>query len=301
MNLPRSKMDKEIIDKYVKAGKIAVEAINYGKSIIKPGAPVLEVLDKIELKIQELGGKLAFPAQISLNEVAAHCCSDLNDKNILKDQVVKLDVGVHIDGYIADTAITIDLSGKYSELLKANKEALEAALKIVKPGTSLSEIGRTIHEIITGYGFSPVRNLSGHGLGHYNIHTKPSVPNFDNKNQNKLEEGMVIAIEPFASTGSGVVQESSPATVFTLKNDSGARDPITRNVLLEIKTYKGLPFAKRWLERKFGVPKTNFALKQLITKGCLEEHPPLVDKGGIVSQAEHSVIVLDKPIVFTRG
>ena len=301
MKPPLSKMDKEIIEKYVKAGKIVSEAITYGKSLIKPGASVLDVLDKVELKIHELGGKPAFPAQISLNDVAAHSCPNIDDKVILKDQVVKLDVGVHIDGYIADTAITIDLSGKYSELLKANKEALEAALKIVKPGTSLSEIGRTIHEIITGYGFSPVRNLSGHGLGHYNIHTKPSVPNFDNKNQNKLEEGMVIAIEPFASTGSGIVQESSPATVFTLRNDSGVRDPITRNILLEIKTYKGLPFAKRWLERKFGVPKTNFALRQLITKGCLEEHPPLVDKGGIVSQAEHSVIVLDKPIVFTRG
>ena len=301
MNLPRSKMDKEIIDKYVKAGKIVVEAINYGKSIIKPGAPVLEVLDKIELKIQELGGKLAFPAQISLNEVAAHYCSDLNDKNILKDQVVKVDVGVHIDGYIADTAITLDLSGKYFELLKANHEALAAALRIVKPGVALLEIGRTIHEVITSYGFSPVRNLSGHGLGHYNIHTRPSIPNFDNGNKNVLEEGMVIAIEPFASTGSGVVQESSPATIFTLKNDYGVRDPITRNILMEIKTYKGLPFAKRWLENKFGVPKTNFALKQLIAKGCLEEHPPLVDKGGIVSQAEHSIIVLDKPIVFTKG
>ena len=293
-------MDKDTIDKYVKAGKIASEAITYGKSLIKPGASILEVLDKVEQKIHDLGGKLAFPAQISLNEVAAHFCPNADDKILLNNQVVKLDVGVHIDGYIADTAITIDLSGKYSELLKANKEALEAALRIVKPGVALSEIGRTIHEVITGYGFSPVRNLSGHGLGHYNIHTKPSVPNFDNGNKNVLEEGMVIAIEPFASTGSGVVQESSPASVFTLKSDSGVRDPITRSVLMEIKTYKGLPFAKRWLERKFGAPKANFALKQLIAKGCLEEHPPLVDKQGVVSQAEHSVIVLDKPIVFTR-
>jgi methionyl aminopeptidase len=294
-------LSKEILDKYVKAGKIAAEALNYGKSLIISGAKVIEILDKVEEKIISLGGEIAFPAQISLNEAAAHSCSDLNDETILSDQVVKLDVGAHIEGYIADNALTVDLSGKYDDLVKASREALNAALKIIKPGIKLSEVGRVIHEKITSYGFSPVRNLSGHGLGKFMIHTSPSVPNFDNGNDNVLEENMVIAIEPFASMGAGVVQESSPATVFTLIDDAGVRDPITRNILKEIKTYRGLPFAKRWLERKFGVPKTNFALRQLITKKCLHEHPPLIDQSrGIVSQAEHSVIVKENPIIFTK-
>lgn len=294
-------MKQEIIDKYLKAGKIAAEALQYGQSLIKPGAKVKEILEKVEAKIEQLGGKPAFPAQISLNEFAAHCCADLLDETVLKDQVVKLDVGVHLDGCIADTALTVDLSGKYGELVKASREALDNALKLVKPGVTLAEIGKVIHETITKYGFAPVKNLSGHGLGEYEIHTAPSVPNFDNGNKNVLEEGQVIAIEPFASTGSGLVQESSPATVFTLVRDSGVRDPITRAVLLELKKQKGLPFAKRWLERKFTSAKTNFALRQLTIADCIQAHPPLFDSArGIVSQAEHSVIVLEKPIVFTR-
>ena len=295
-------MDQEIINKHIKAGKIAAEALQYGKSLIKVGVKVVDVLDKVEEKILADGGELAFPAQISLNEAAAHSCSDLNDNTVLSEEhVVKLDVGVHIDGWIADNALTVDLSGKYENLVKASREALNNALKIIKPGVKLGEIGRVIHETITSYGFSPVKNLSGHGLGEYSIHTKPSIPNYDNHNENVLKEGDVIAIEPFASTGAGIVQESSPATVFTLVNDSGVRDPITRNVLKEIKTYKGLPFAKRWLERKFGTPKTNFALRILMKANCIQDHAPLNDQArGIVSQAEHSVIVLEKPIVFTR-
>ncbi len=294
-------MDKETLNCYLKAGKIAAEVLKYGESLIKPSSKVIEILDKVERRIIEKGGEIAFPAQISLNEVAAHSCSDSVDETELKDQVVKLDVGVHIEGCIADNALTVDLSGKHQDLIKASREALNEALKLATPGTTLSEIGKKIHEVITSYGFSPVRNLSGHGLDEYDIHSSPSIPNFDNGNQTILEEEDVIAIEPFASTGAGVIQESSPATVFSLIQERPIRDPITRKVLEEIRTYEGLPFAKRWLEKKFGIPKTNFALRNLIKQDCLQQHPPLVDQArGIVSQAEHSVIVKEKPIVFTR-
>ena len=294
-------MDEETLQKYLQAGKIAAEALQYGKSLIKPDQKIIEILDKVEAKIVELGGEPAFPSQISLNEFAAHSCSDLNDQTILTDQVVKLDVGVHIDGFIGDNALTVDLSGQYTDLVKASKEALAAALKVVGPGVPLGDIGKAIHEVITSYGYAPVKNLSGHGLGEYNIHTAPSIPNFDNGNQTELEEGQVIAIEPFASTGAGIVQESSPATVFTLTDERPVRDPITRNILQEIRKYKGLPFAKRWLERKFTPPKTNFALRTLIRNDSLRQHPPLVDQTrGIISQAEHSVIIGEDNVFFTK-
>ncbi len=293
-------MDQETLQKYVDAGRIASEALHYGRSLIVKGAKVIEILDKVEKKIEELGGEPAFPAQISLNEFAAHSCSDLNDETVLSDQIVKLDVGVHLDGFIADNALTVDLSGEYSDLVKASREALNNALKVIKPGVALKEIGGVIHETITSYGFAPVKNLSGHGLDEYQIHTRPSVPNFDNGNENVLEEGDVVAIEPFASTGAGIVQESSPATVFTLTKDSGVRDPISRKILIELKKNNGLPFAKRWLERKFTTPKTNFALRMLKKAECIEEHPPLFDQNrGMVSQAEHTVIVLEEPVVTT--
>ena len=249
-------LSEQQIENHIKAGKIASEALQYGKSLIKSGTKVIDVLDAVENKIIELGGEMAFPAQISLDQFAAHSCSDLIDETVLAKQVVKLDVGVHIEGQIADNALTVDLSGKYEDLVKASRDALNNALKIVKAGVELREIGKVIEDTIKSYGFEPVRNLSGHGLGLYQIHTNPSIPNFDNGSNVKLKEGDVIAIEPFA---------------------------------------------KRWLEKKCGTKRTEFALRRLAMTGNLIIHKPLRDvSGGVVSQAEHSVIIGKEVVVFTR-
>ena len=284
-------MDSEEIEKYKQAGKIVAEVLEYGKSLIKKGNLMVEVLDKIEEKIIQLGGKPAFPAQISCNHIAAHYCPEEDDKTVFSEQLVCLDVGVHVDGFIGDSAVTVDLSGKYNNLIRAAEEALENALKIIKPGITLAEIGKTIQKTINSYGFAPVRNLSGHGLGKYEIHTKPNIPNVDNGDKTQIEKGMVFAIEPFASTGAGIVQDSGNATVFELSNKKPARNPITRQVLMEIESYKGLPFTTRWLTRKFGA-KAKYALKEMEQLGMLHPHPPLADKDkGMISQAEHSVLI----------
>ena len=294
-------LSEQQIENHIKAGKIASEALQYGKSLIKSGTKVIDVLDAVENKIIELGGEMAFPAQISLDQFAAHSCSDLIDETVLAKQVVKLDVGVHIEGQIADNALTVDLSGKYEDLVKASRDALNNALKIVKAGVELREIGKVIEDTIKSYGFEPVRNLSGHGLGLYQIHTNPSIPNFDNGSNVKLKEGDVIAIEPFVSTGAGMVKDEGEATIFTLKSHAAVRDPITRKVQDEIKKFKGLPFAKRWLEKKCGTKRTEFALRRLAMTGNLIIHKPLRDvSGGVVSQAEHSVIIGKEVVVFTR-
>ena len=285
-------MDEKTLESYRKAGKIAAQALEYAKSLVKPGVKLLEVCEKTEEKIKELGGEIAFPAQISLNDTAAHFCPDEDDENVFKDEVVCIDVGVHINGFIGDNAATVDLSGKNEELVKASREALNNALKIIKPGITLGEIGKTIHETITKYGFSPVRNLSGHGLDEYNIHTKPTIPNYDNGDATVLEEGMIIAIEPFASAGAGVVYESSNPTVFQLSGKKPVRNIITRQVIKEIAKYNNLPFCRRWLTKKFGTPKVNFALRELKQLGILREYPPLIDEAHrLVSQAEHSLII----------
>lgn len=237
----------EILEKLKKAGKIAAEALEYSKTLIKPGNYLLEATEKIESRITELGGQLAFPVQISMNDTAAHFCPASDDKTVFKDQIVKVDIGVHIDGWIGDTAMTIDLSQKNEPLVKASRDALNSALKIIRPEIQLREIGRTIHEVITSYGFSPIRNLSGHGLEEYNIHAKPSVPNYDDGNTAKLEENQLIAIEPFATDGAGVVYESSNANVFVLLDRKPVRMPMIRNILNEIDSYNWLPFTPRWL------------------------------------------------------
>lgn len=296
-------MDEQVKNNFIKAGRISAEVLEYGKSLIKKGNSILETTELIEKKIYELKGKPAFPVQISCNEIAAHFCVEEDDKTIFEEQVVSLDLGVHVEGAIGDNAYTIDLSGKYDDLVKAAQKALEEALKIVNVGTELRQIGKIINDTISGYGYKPVRNLSGHGLDIYGIHTKPTIPNMDNGDKTVLKKGMAFAVEPFATTGSGVVQESGLPTVFMLEHPRNARSPITREVLKEIMNYEGLPFAKRWLTRKFGA-KANFALRELTQLGMIHQFPPLIEiNKGIVTQAEHSVLIDDdgEVIVLTKA
>jgi methionyl aminopeptidase len=294
-------MDSEEIKKFREAGRIAATALQLGGKMIKPGVKLLDVCDAVEKKILDMGAGIAFPTQTSRNEIAAHYCPDDEDESVYQEgDVVKLDCGSHVDGYVADTALTIDL-GDNSNLIKASREAVEAAVKIAKVGTTIGEIGRTIQEKIEKYGFAPVRNLSGHGIGRYIIHRDPSITNFDSGNSRELEEGESIAIEPFASTGAGMIYESNNPTVFMISGRKPVRSPFARDVLKEIEQYQGLPFTTRWISRKLGLGKTRVGLRELMHAGIIRGYPPLPDaKKGLVSQAEHSVLVFDKPIVTTK-
>lgn len=279
-----------------KAGKIASEAREFGKKLIKEGASLIEVTEKIEEKIISLGGQLAFPAQISLNEVAAHYNALVDEKIIFGKDIAKLDIGVHINGAIGDTACTVDLTGENKDLVKASEEALKNALKMVKPGVKVNEIGFKIHETITSYGFSPIRNLCGHGLGLFNIHDKPSIPNFDNGDETVLEKDDVIAIEPFATKGSGIVIEGKNSEIYRFVRRKATRNPNARKIMDFIeKEFKELPFSKRILTKKFG----NVTLPLLLLEkdGIIDQYKQLVERSkGLVSQAEHSVVVGKKVI-----
>ncbi|HII65995.1 TPA: type II methionyl aminopeptidase [Candidatus Woesearchaeota archaeon] len=293
-------MDDETRQRYIRAGRISAEALEYGKGLIKKGNSLLETTELIEKKIPELGGKPAFPVQISCDHIAAHYCPEQDDSVVFGNQLVSLDLGVHVDGAVGDTAYTIDLSGNYPDAVKAAQQALAEALKIVGVGVTLGEIGKAIQDTIAGYGLAPVRNLSGHGIDIYNIHTEPTVPNCDTHDKTALRKGQVIAIEPFATTGLGMVQESGAASVFMLVAKKPVRNPITREVLRRIESYEGLPFCRRWLVREFG-QKTNYALRELAMLGMIEQFPPLVEvKKGVVAQAEHTVLIEEEPVVLTR-
>ncbi|MBI2574627.1 type II methionyl aminopeptidase [Candidatus Woesearchaeota archaeon] len=293
---------EEELEKWKQAGRISAQALEYGLSLVKKGASVLEVCDKVDAKIFELGAKPSFPSQVSLNDVAAHFCPEQEDKIILDSQVVKLDVGACVGGFLGDTAATVDLSGGNSGLVSASKEALDAAIKAVAPGVKLREIGRVIKETISSYGFSPVVNLSGHGIGHFQVHTAPTVPNFDNGDDTVLYDGQIIAIEPFATAGEGAIYESSNPSVFMEISKKPVRDASTRQILAEIQSYEGLPFTTRWLTKKFPAFKVSFALRQLSSLGIIQQFPPLVEKRhGLVSQAEHTVLVREKPVILTTA
>jgi methionyl aminopeptidase len=289
------------IEDWRKAGKIAAEALSYGKKLIVSGERAVEILDKIEAKIHELGGEIAFPAQMSFNDTAAHWCADPGDSYVLKDELVCLDVGVHVNGCIGDNACTVDLSGKWDFLVKASRDALNAAIAIIKPGITVHEVGEVIKNTIVKQGFLPVHNLSGHGLGEYKVHCFPSMSNYGSGDMTKLEDGQIVAIEPFATNGAGMIQEIETANLFAFVQKKPVRSQFARDALKIIQTYKGLPFTTRWLTKKMPIVKVNYALRELIQAGVIRKYPPLVEvQHGMVSQAEHTIRVGDNVEILTR-
>lgn len=295
-------MDDETRKQLLQAGRIAGEARDYGRKLITEGARAVDILDQVEDFITSKGAGIAFPAQISINSVAAHQCSDDDDKTTIEaSDVVKLDVGAHVNGFIGDTALTVNLDGQYKELLEASKKALKNASTMFRPGVKVGEIGEVIQETIKEYGYSPIRNLSGHGLDSYQIHTSPNIPNVKQQDSITLEEGMTVACEPFATDGKGAINESGQATVFSLTGTKQVRSKFGREVLGKLKGYNGLPFTTRWLTRSLGKGKAMFGLKELQRAGIVHAHPPLKEIGnGMVSQHEHSFIVGDKPTITTK-
>ena len=284
------------MENFIKAGEIAKKAREYGKSLVKEGVKYIDIAEKVEGKIIELGGKPGFPCDVSVNHIAAHDCPLYKDERVLeKGDLVKLDIGVHVEGAVADTAITIELGNKNKKLIEASEKALEEAIKLAKPGTKIREIGKKIQEVIQSYGFSPIKNLSGHGVGLFEVHTKPSIPNFDNGDETVLEKGMKIAIEPFATTGEGKVTEGKDSEVFEVLNPKNTRDMFSRKVLQFIlDEYQQLPFCSRWLINKFGL-RAKLTLKQLEREGIIKQFKQLPEiSKGLVSQAEHTLIVGEK-------
>jgi methionyl aminopeptidase len=289
------------MDNWERAGKIAAEALDYGIKLIKVNENVKDVSEKIENKIHELNGKPAFPVQISINEIAAHFTP--NDEEILfkENDVCKLDVGVHVDGCIGDTALTIDL-GKNDELVKASKLALQEAIKIIKPGIKLFEIGKIIEKTISEYGFKPIKNLSGHGLDVYEEHSAPTIPNYNNNDKTELKENQIIAIEPFATDGEGFVKDGKLSGIYKVVNIKQVRDNNSREILKFIlENYNTLPFAKRWILKKFPSFKVNFALRMLERDNILYHYPQLPERNnGLVSQHEHTLIVKNQSKILTN-
>ena len=282
---------------WIKAGEIASEVRKYGKKLIKPGSSLLEVSNKIEKKIIDLGGKPAFPAQFSINNIAAHYTPVIDDASEFEEgNLVKFDHGVHINGAIADTAVSVDL-GDNSKLIKASENALKAAIDVVKPGITNGEVGAIIDETITGAGFKPIKNLSGHGLSEYVVHTSPSMVNYDSGERVKLKRGQLIAIEPFASTGFGLVVEGKGSQIYALTGDKSTRNKQARDILSFVKKeYKTLPFAKRNLLNKFSKFQIAVGVSNLLREGILMEYGVLTEKDpkSLVAQTEHTIIVGEK-------
>ena len=277
-----------VLDKYRKAGKILAGIREEAIAKVKEGGLLVEVAEFVEQSIRERGGEPAFPCNISLNEEAAHATPSIADERVFGTELVKIDIGVHVDGYIGDSAVTVDLSGEHAELVRASEAALNEAIKIIRDGVSTVELGEVIEHTIRGHGYKPIVNLSGHGLARYNSHAPPTIPNVRYEHGVLLRENDVVAIEPFATGGVGKVVESGTVEIYGLIKAKPVRVNEAKKLLEAIKNYQGLPFAKRWLPRE----RLDLALRTLKNVGALREYPVLrEEEKGLISQAEHTVIV----------
>jgi methionyl aminopeptidase len=292
-------LDAEQYEKHREAGEILATVREEALDRIEVGASHLELVEHVESRIRELGGKPAFPMNISIDEEAAHGTPGIDDESTFGEELVNIDIGVHVDGWIADAAITKDLTGEHGDIVDASAEALEAAIDMVEPGVDTAEMGAAIEETITDHGYNPVVNLTGHGLGHYEQHTEPTIPNREIPQGTTLEVGDVVAIEPFATDGSGKVSEGSDEEIFALEREASVRDRSARQALEQItEEFRTLPFATRWLD----VKRPKMALRRLKSQDILHGYPVLKeDEGAFVSQKEHTIIVTpDGPEITTQ-
>ncbi len=287
-NLKEKAIDYDYFNNFIEAGKRAKEVRDYGKPLIKKGASYRYVVSCIRKKIKELGAIPAFPPQIALNEVAAHFLPRSGEDIVFSNEVIKLDVGVCYKGAIGDCAATIDLSGKYQSLVDSVEKALSAAEEIIEVGLPIQEIGRVIQNTIESYGFKPVKNLAGHGLGHYCVHKEPMIPNCFYRMKEKIKPGMTFAIEPFATNGEGFIIEKGMPEIFSLTKRRSSLTVEAKMMVDQIKTLHGLPFEIGDLIGE----NTDKIINQLLDKGIIEGYPPLVEKqSGMVAQAENSILI----------
>jgi methionyl aminopeptidase len=289
-------MDEEIHKKYKKAGRIARAARDFGAARIKEGVLLLDVGEDVEGFIRRQGGLPAFPINLAINNAAAHYTPSHDDKlRFVRGDVVKIDVGVHVDGYVGDTACTVEVGTRnWGDLIRSTSEALDAAIDLMKPKAKLDDVGAAIQRVIEAFGFVPVENLTGHSMEQYKLHAGLSVPNVMGDGSGSVKLGDVMAIEPFSTNGAGRVDGKKSGNIYRLirPRKIGGKELVA---LIEhiSENYSTLPFSERWCHRFDR--RAKHRIKKLLKAGIIHSYPILKDTGdGIVAQSEHTVIITEE-------
>jgi methionyl aminopeptidase len=285
----------DVLEKLKQAGRIAAQVRDAGARRIVAGVRVRDVCVAVEEQIHRLGGSLAFPVQSSRNHVAAHYCPSPEDETVYADgDLAKLDIGVHVDGWVVDTAVTVNVGDREEgrPLVRAAEQALRAAIAALAPGVEVRDLSAAIEQTIASFGLRPVRNLCGHGVARWTVHGPPPIPNVPDASTTRLARHAVVAIEPFATDGLGLVKEEGGAEVFRLPPGQEGRDPradVDGPLLEAIHAFRGLPFARRQLAA-FPRDVLERGLAALLGEGRLTAYAPLAERSGRrVAQAEHTV------------
>ncbi|MGB8777752.1 MAG: type II methionyl aminopeptidase [Nitrososphaeraceae archaeon] len=289
----------DFLECYLKAGKIASEQREKTRRKDHVGSTLLMICESIEREIQEKGGMPAFPVNVSLNDIAAHYTAEPNDETIVRENdVLKIDIGVHVEGYIADTAVTVSNDPRHDSLIKSAENALNEAVRISRVNTKASEIGKLIENTISNTGFKPIQNLSGHSLAQYTIHAGKSIPNIRTVGPSfSLLSSQAYAIEPFVTMkdGQGVVFEGNIRNIFAIISRKPVKDEFVNEFLTYLwNKFRTLPFALRWILDRYEEGEARRLLDILVKKRNIHAYPILIEgKNKFVAQAEHTIVPLD--------
>jgi methionyl aminopeptidase len=288
--------EREDLDRWRAASRIAARARDLGAAEARPGVRRRDLAETIETFIRSEGAQPAFPANISRNDEAAHFTPDPSDAATLSaGDLVKIDVGAHLDGAISDTAVTVEVGGgrRHENLMRAVQEAVEAAIREVRPGVRVDRLSWAIEGAIHARGVKPVRNLTGHTIERYLLHAGKSIPNASGMSGDVLEEGEFVAIEPFATNGAGEIANGAFGNIQRFRHDPG---PSTPELAALFARFRTLPFTARWCSPEE---------REVLRKGrrFLQTYPVFLEVGrGLVAQAEHTVWVgPDGAEVLTRS
>lgn len=289
-------MDEEELSKWKLAGQIAGRARDLGAGMVEEGVTYLEVADTVEDFIREEGGKVAFPVNVAVNEVAAHYTPRPGEKTKFQHgDLVKIDVGAHVEGRIGDTAKTVEVgTNTYESLILAAKRSLESAIEVVRGGITLATIGSIVERTTNSMGFKPIVNLTGHSIEKFNLHAGLSVPNYDDRSKDYIPPGTIVAIEPFATTGVGEVQSWKRSNIYRFVRPRGKlKEGQEKAMKILQENSGGLPFSERWLSLSMEKPEK--PLRGLVRAGSVYSYPILREtSGGMVSQWEHTLYVTEK-------
>ncbi|KAH7025883.1 methionine aminopeptidase 2-like protein [Microdochium trichocladiopsis] len=310
-------LNMDFLTDYREAAETHRQVRQWAQKNIKPGQSLTEIAEGIEDSVRRLVGHdgleegdclkagMGFPTGVNLDHIAAHFSPNAGNKTILQqNNVIKIDIGVHVNGKIVDSAFTMAWDPKYDNLLAAVKDATNTGVKHAGIDQRLGELGEYIQEAMesyeceidgTTYPIKSIRNLSGHTILPYSIHGTKSVPIVKSNDQTKMEEGDVFAIETFGSTGNGYVHDQGEVSHYALRDDAPKVDlrlASAKNILNAIKKNFGtLPWCRRYLDR-LGHDKYLLGLNSLVQAGIVEDYPPLVDKKGSYSaQFEHTILL----------
>lgn len=298
------------LDSFKMAGNIHKKVRRIVQPMIQPDMKLSTIAELIESTTKKLTNNIGinngigFPTGLSLNGCAAHYSPYKgSDMTFSLEDILKIDYGVEVNGYIIDSAFTVYFDNKYDTLAKAVKEATYTGIKNIGVDVVINDWAQDIYEVMTSYEINgkpinPVTRLGGHNILRRTIHGGmflPSKPVSYYNSSNRFTEG-VYAVETFGSTGTGdIVTIYDDNSLYSFKKvNSFVKDKkLNNNISKLFNTFNKLPFSSRYLSYPKLQTIKKSQLDKLVDLNVLNRYPPLVDKTGYTAQYEHTIYLED--------